>query len=151
MTMNDNAAGATPLMLDTGVLGWVCHPRKHADVKLWLKGVFGVRRYTVLLPEIADYELRRELHWIDSKGSLARLNALPGQATYVPLDTATMQFAAELWAYLRKTGQPTEAREHLGGDVILAAQALLTGATVVTDNPKHLGRLVTAVRWQDVR
>ena len=34
--VNDNA---TRLMLDTSVLGWVCHPRKYADVKLWLRGV----------------------------------------------------------------------------------------------------------------
>jgi hypothetical protein len=24
------------LVLDTSVLGMVCHPRKHGDVKLWL-------------------------------------------------------------------------------------------------------------------
>lgn len=111
----------------------------------------GVRRYAVLLPEIADYELRRELHRIESKGSLARLDALPPRVTYVPLDTATVEFAAQLWAWLQRTGQPTDSREALGGDAILAAQALLTGATVVTENSRHLGRVVDAVSWQDVR
>ncbi len=109
-----------------------------------------MRGHAVLVPEIADFELRRELLRLGSTG-LALLDMLPSRATYIPLDTATMRLAAQLWARLRAEGKPTESDQALGVDVILAAQALRVDATVVTDNPKHLGRMVDVVAWGDVR
>jgi hypothetical protein len=47
------------LVLDTGVLGQVCHPRKHHDVRSWFRRA--VREHEFLISEVADYELRREL------------------------------------------------------------------------------------------
>jgi hypothetical protein len=47
------------LLLDTGVLGQICHPRRHADVRTWLRGA--VQAHAVMVSELADYELRREL------------------------------------------------------------------------------------------
>ena len=47
------------LLLDTGVLGQICHPRRHLDVRVWLRRA--VRDHTFLVSELADYELRREL------------------------------------------------------------------------------------------
>lgn len=136
-------------MLDTGVLGLVCHPRKGAEVKLWLNGALGVRGHAVLIPEEADFELRRELIRLGSK-ALAQLDALPARATYVPIDTATMRLAAALWARLWATGQPLGPADALGADAILAAQAILQGAVVVTDNARHLGRMVETRRWGEV-
>jgi predicted nucleic acid-binding protein len=138
------------LMLDTGVLGMVCHPRKYGDVRLWFRGVLGFRSHTVLIPEIVDFELRRKLLHLGATSSLAALDHLADGATYVPLDTATMRDAAALWARLRARGQPTERDEALGVDVILAAQALRLGATVVTDNARHLERIVDTVAWSEV-
>lgn len=138
------------LMLDTGVLGMVCHPRKHGDVRLWFRGVLGFRSHTVLVPEIADYELRRKLLHLGATTSLAMLDMLGRNATYIPLDTATMRDAASLWARLRAGGAPTERDEALGVDAILAAQALRFDATVVTDNSKHLGRMVATLAWNQV-
>jgi predicted nucleic acid-binding protein len=138
------------LMLDTGVLGMVCHPRKHSDVRLWFRGVLGFRSHTVIVPEIADYELRRKLLHLGATASLAVLDHLASDATYAPIDTVTMREAAALWARLRAHGQPTEHDEALGVDVILAAQALRLGATVVTDNAKHLERMVNTIAWNQV-
>lgn len=45
------------LLLDTGVLGQVCHPRKHDDVRAWLQRA--VRTHAAIVSEFADYELRR--------------------------------------------------------------------------------------------
>ncbi len=45
--------------------------------------------------------------------------------------------AAELWAESRSLGKPTADRKELYGNVILAAQALQIGGTVVTENPGH--------------
>lgn len=138
-------------MLDTNVLGYLCHPRLYGECKLWMRGVLGMQLHEVLVPEVADYELRRKLLHQQSQGSLNVLNRLGQDAVYVPINTATMRAAAGLWARLRATGQPTEDAKELGVDVILAAQAILTGATVVTDNVKHLTRMVDTVRWEDVR
>lgn len=96
----------------------------------------------VLVPKVADLDLRREFLRIESDASLATLDRLALGATYVPLDTPTMRLTAEPRTELRATGRPTESDDAHGVDVILAAQALLVGATVVTDNPKHLGRMV---------
>ncbi len=46
------------LLLDTGVLGQICHPRKHADVRTWRRGA--VQAHAVMISELADYGLRRE-------------------------------------------------------------------------------------------
>jgi hypothetical protein len=43
------------LLLDTGVLGLLCHPRKHDDARQWLGEAVAV--HELLVPEVADYEL----------------------------------------------------------------------------------------------
>lgn len=133
--------------LDSGILGFICHPRAHADVKAW----FGraVAAHTIYLPELADYELRRKLMHIESKG-IAVLDELPHAITYLPIDTAMMRDAAALWAELRRRGLAVAGERTLSADVILAAQARAVGATVVTENVKDLARMVPAIRWHDV-
>ena len=48
------------VLLDAGPLGMVRHPHASADAVAWLAGLVagGVQ---ILIPEIADYEVRREL------------------------------------------------------------------------------------------
>jgi len=82
---------------------------------------------------------------------VARLDRLKEVLEYLPLDTQVMLRAAELWAEMRRRGQPTADPKELDGDVILAAQAERAGATVVTENVGHLSRLVEAKRWTEVR
>jgi hypothetical protein len=74
---------------------------------------------------------------------------------YLPLTTATMIQAAELWAIARRTGQATADPKALDGDVILAAQALLVQregheVIVATSNVGHLARFITAADWQTI-
>ena len=80
------------LLLDTAVLGQVCHPRKHADVRIWMARA--VPEHDVLISEVADYELRRELLRIESNHSLARLDELTRELNYIPVATATWRAAA---------------------------------------------------------
>jgi len=70
----------------------------------------------------------------------------------VPLTTAAMRRAAELWAWARNTGQQTAPDPALDGDVIVAAQALTlnTPVVVATGNPAHLSRFVPAELWQNI-
>ncbi len=82
--------------------------------------------------------------------SISRLDALKELLTYVPLDTATMLRAAELWAKVRNMGKPTADPKELDGDVILAAQAEQAGAIIATENVGHLSLLLDARSWQDM-
>jgi predicted nucleic acid-binding protein len=105
---------------------------------------------TVFVTEIADYEVRRELLRADRPVGLARLNALKTTLPSLPLTTPIMLRAAELWAEARRRGRPTADPQALDCDVILAAQALAMGATVVTDNVGHLSLFVEAKSWRDI-
>ena len=64
-----------PVLLDSGPLGRIAHPRRRPDVDTWLKDLLraGVR---VILPEIADYEVRRNLLVAGLHRSVAELDAL---------------------------------------------------------------------------
>jgi predicted nucleic acid-binding protein len=137
------------LLLDTGVLGQICHPRKHADVRGWFRGA--VRAHAFLVSELADYELRRELIRIGAVRSLVRLDELTRELPYIPIATATWRRAAALWAAARNAGNVTAPAEALDGDVLIAAQALEENAVVLTSNAKHFYSLsVQALDWTEV-
>jgi predicted nucleic acid-binding protein len=106
----------------------------------------------VILPEIADYELRRELVRIQSNAAIANLDDYGVQLEYLPLTTAVMRRAADLWAQARNQGYQTAADPALDCDVILAAQALSLGVPVVvaSGNVAHLSRFVPAADWQTI-
>ncbi len=112
----------------------------------------------VVLPEIIDYELRRELLRLNRQSSIALLDALKTGATdrYLPITTDVMLTAATLWAQTRQQGIPTADPKALDVDVILAAQALSLGLLadefiVATSNPAHLARFVPADTWQNIK
>jgi predicted nucleic acid-binding protein len=146
-------------VLDTGILGRLCHPHvaQHRELTEWLvEALSRTPRVTrVVLPEIADYELRRKLLHLTKKNSraqqsLARLDELGRILEYRPLTTATMRRAAMLWADARHRGLPTAPPEALDSDVILAAQTIEVGGTIITTNRKHLARFVPAVGWEEI-
>lgn len=145
------------LVLDTGILGRLCHPKadEHAALAAWLAKQLldQARPARVFLPEIADYELRRKLQQLVKKGqasekSIQRLDELGESLDYLPLRTATMRRAARMWAEARLAGQATAAEPALDGDVILAAQAEEVSGTVVTTNRRHLERFVPVADWK---
>ena len=111
----------------------------------------------LIIPEIADYEIRRELLRANKKRGLARLDELRRTFLYLKLITPVMREAAALWADARISGLPTAHEKALDGDVILAAQARNLQTTysklpvvVVTDDISHLSRYVEARRWTDI-
>ena len=109
----------------------------------------------VIIPEIADYELRRKLLHLIAKNaihpeSLNHLDAVAEEFTYQPIDTDVMCLAAQLWCEARLKGFPTAQEASLDADVILAAQAKLANGTVVTTNRKHLSRFVPTIDWSEI-
>lgn len=146
------------VVLDSGPLGLVSHPRggeEAAAAKAWLRDLLEAGT-DVRIPEIADYEVRRELLRAGRTRSIERLDALERDMGYIPLDTAAIRRAAGMWADLRNTGQPTAPAESLDGDMILAAQALVVSeelesdVVVATTNPGHLSRVVAAREWREI-
>ena len=144
------------ILLDTTLLGLLTHPNPSATAiacKEWfdLHSGQGTR---FVVPEIADYELRRELLRANKKHGLANLDLLLRQIEYLPLTTAAMRQAAWFWAQARQQGQPTANDNTIDGDVILAAQsATLNNPNVIiaTANLKHLSRFVPAELWENIK
>ncbi|HEX9943967.1 MAG TPA: nuclease [Thermoanaerobaculia bacterium] len=144
------------IVLDAGPLGLVTNP-KHSPQSLacaqWLQALVasGAR---VILPEISDYEVRRELLRAQKLKGIERLDALAGLLQYLPLSTAAMRQAAILWAKARQQGQPTAGDKALDGDVILAGQAMTLEAPdvlIATTNVGHLSRFASAELWQNIK
>ena len=145
------------VVLDSGPLGVGCRsPSSPMTLafRAWLSG----REHAgacVYVPAIAEYEMRRKLLHIDAKASLRRLDALIVDLNYSDITPAVMRLAAELWADARRRGRPTSGPRALDADSILAAQALLLGATedvvtVATDNVGHLSQFLDARPWTTI-
>lgn len=107
----------------------------------------------MIIPEIADYEVRRELLRANKTKGLARLDGLSQMLEYLPISTDAMRKAAELWAQARQQGQPTASDKTIDGDMILIAQTMTLGiveAVIATTNIGHLSRFITADSWQNI-
>ena len=145
------------VLLDAGPLGLVTNPKmslEAAQSNQWLKTLI-LNNVRVLVPEIADYEVRRELLRGGKIKGLQRLDALKASIGYLPITTAAMLKAAEFWAWARNTGQPTADDKALDADVILAAQCELLAQSgnevvIATTNVHHLTRFTTAKNWGEI-
>src|ERR1700687_979175 len=143
------------VLLDAAPLGLLSAPPRRASARacaLWLSGLMraGSR---IIVPEITDYEVRRELLRAGKTRSVKRLDALANATEYLPITTVAMRRAAELWAQARQQGQPTAGDNTIDADIILAAQALTLGTPeviIATTNVGHLSRFVLADDWQNV-
>ncbi|NES44401.1 nucleic acid-binding protein [Moorena sp. SIO2C4] len=145
------------IVLDSAPVGLITNPKGAAlslQCQEWFYNIFD-RGYDVVLPEIIDYEIRRELLRANKVSGIKKLNRLKAEIIYLPITTEVMLKAAELWAEVRKKGKPTADPKALDGDVILAAQAILVTnygyeVTVATNNTKHLSLFVDAREWQEI-
>jgi predicted nucleic acid-binding protein len=147
------------VVLDASPVGLLTHPKRSPSSLAcyrWISRL--VRRdIRVCLPEIIDYEIRREALLNNSAQGLVLLDRLPELVEYVPIRTLAMRRAAQLWAEARKRGLPTADRSALDTDVILAAEAQLLGeatgdaVVVATTNMGHPAQFVDARRWQDIQ
>ncbi|NET09643.1 MAG: type II toxin-antitoxin system VapC family toxin [Symploca sp. SIO2B6] len=143
------------ILLDAGPLGLVTNPKRSErsqECTQWLQSHLNAGS-RVIVTEIADYEIRRELLRVNKTKGLERLDALNVFLEYLPLTTEAMRESARLWAYARQTGQPTAADNTIDADMILIAQARTLGnlnTVIATTNVKHLPRFTTAKLWLDI-
>jgi predicted nucleic acid-binding protein len=141
------------LVLDGGPVGDITgDPGKPRVIVGWTGPKVADSGAKIVVPGIADYEVRREFHLRGAIRRLQRLDALEQTLILDPITIDVMELAAELWAKVRLQGRPTADRHALDADVILAAQATLLAAPgdhviVATTNVKHLARYVDARNW----
>jgi predicted nucleic acid-binding protein len=147
------------IFLDAGPLGQVSQRKgvAYADAcQQWIADCI-TAGHRIIVPEIADYEVRRELVRSGKTMGIARLDffnsAQPDR--FLPITTLAMRLASDLWAQARNRGWATADPHALDGDVILAAQALTLGISpadivVATTNVAHLSRYLTADTWENI-
>jgi predicted nucleic acid-binding protein len=145
------------IVLDTAPLGMISNPKatpSNLECQLWLENLLA-QGEKVILPEIADYEVRRELLRANKHASIRKLDQLKSILEYKPITTEVMLLASQMWADARKSGKPTADNKSLDADVILAAQAKLEelngdSVIVVTTNKKHLSVFIEAREWHEI-
>ncbi len=145
------------VLLDSGPLGILTNPKGSpvtVECRIWVRSLL-LKGYKVKLPEIADYEVRRELLRANKLTGVQRLDDWKERLEYLPITTPVILKAAQLWAESRQAGIPTADPKELDGDVILAAQGLLVGeggeeVVIATTNVGHLSRFVDAREWQNI-
>lgn len=145
------------ILLDSAPVGLITNPQATPlalQCQQWFLGL-SQKGYRVVLPEIVDYEIRRELLRANKISGLRKLEQLKSEIIYLPITTEVMLKSAELWASARKQGKPTADNKALDGDVILASQAILVSnygheVIVATTNIKHLSLFVDAREWQNI-
>ena len=151
------------IVLDSGPLGMISNPRASDEndaIKQWAFSLLE-NGNIVVLPEISDYEVRRELIRADKTAGIENLDLFKRLLEYLPLNTKIMLDAAQLWATARNIGKPATNNLALDGDMILIAQARAasrvfsaeadSGNTILaTTNVKHLTHFCDARLWRDV-
>ncbi len=144
------------VVLDAGPLGLAGKAPglpEAARCLAWIKGLRSAGS-VVAVPQIARYEVRRELFRLGLAGGLRRLDQLHPGLAFLPISGVVMDVASELWAQVRRAGLPTAPDEALDADAILAAQAVVAAGewgdvVVATTNVAHLARFpgVDAREW----
>lgn len=145
------------ILLDSSPVGLITNPKANPlalQRQKWFTKLLE-RECEIVLPEIVDYEVRRELLRANKLSGLQKLDQLKSAIIYLPITTEVMLKSAELWAEARKKGKQTADNKALDGDVILAAQALLLkgyghDVVIATSNQKHLSFFVNAKEWQEI-
>ena len=143
------------IFLDSGVIGLITNPNlseEGINCAKWL--LLHINKGNqIIIPEIVDYEVRRELLRANKVKGLARLDGLIDSLEYLPINTETMRQAAVFWAEARQKGQPTASDKTIDADMILVAQVVVMDVqnkVIATTNVGHLSRFVAADIWQNI-
>lgn len=141
------------IILDTGPLGLLTNPKKTTETRAMTRWALDMMRaeHRLMVPAIADYEVRRELERAGRRQGLAQLDVFNAARAdrYIALSDEALRLAARLWAQARNAGMPTADPKELDCDVLIAAQALTLGIptadlVIATTHVGHLGRFVPA-------
>ena len=145
------------ILLDSSPLSLLSQPAQTPEVVLitaWAANCLATGHH-LYLPEVIDYEIRRELVRAKKTAGISKLNAFKGTLRYLPLTTDTMLLAADLWARSGQSGKPTGDPKKIDIDIILSAQALslrvpVSDIIIATTNVGHLSLFVPADLWSNI-
>lgn len=143
------------VFLDSGPLGLLANQKNTPQpvaCRQWAADLEAAG-HRLIVPEITDYEVRRELIRLGATASLALLDRLGVRMQYLALDTLTMRRAADLWAQARQVGRPTAGDNTIDGDMILIAQAqtlALPNTVIATANLGHFQAYTAAELWWNI-
>jgi hypothetical protein len=147
------------IILDAGPLGLAAHRPSITEVReclTWL-ATLETSGAMIVVPEIADYEVLRELVRARIVSGIGRLNRLKSRFFYLPISTSAMLVAANFWADVRQREIPTASPDSLDADCVLAGMAASAfnpsdTVTIATNNPIHLVRFpgIDARDWCSV-
>jgi predicted nucleic acid-binding protein len=147
------------VLLDSGPLSKYSNPKSGKNNDLCKQRVNDLlaKGVEVKVPEVADYELRRQLKLNklltqNTKG-LERLDAVIRALGLVTLTSRAIDMATDLWAAVRK--KQGKSDEGIDADVLIAAQAILEAehgdsVKVATTNKKHFDGIVPFLDWTNL-
>lgn len=147
----------TTVLLDAGPLGLATNSQAASDAvqcQQWIQPL-DFQGLRIIIPEVTDCEVRRQLQRAGKMAGLRRLDALSLQYNYLPVTKQDWRQAALFWAQARQQRYQTADNKSLDADVILAAQAVTLGlpagqVVIATTNVGHLARFTDAKRWQEI-
>lgn len=151
------------VILDTGVLGWMCNPNSHPKAIEYRKWLYKLLSRSVIVntSEICMYEVKRGLILASqSAGSfegIERLNDLRKVIDFLPITTKVLEEASILWASAQSKSQGTSNPKNIDVDIILCAQWKILQdespgrrVVVVTENLRDLSRFADADSWKNI-
>ncbi len=143
------------IVLDAAPLGLATNPNANEINRKCLQWVLHKAGLgcTIIIPEIIDYEVRRELLRANKMKGLERLDEFIGRFIYLPINTNAMRLAAQVWALARQQGKPAAPDHALDADMLLIGQYKSLGdeqAVIATTNQKHLISFVRAELWTEI-
>jgi hypothetical protein len=122
----------TPIiLLDSTPVGLITNPKATPlaiECQQWLNSLLD-RQYHVVLPEIINYEVRRELLRANKINSIRRLDTLKSELAYLPITTEVMLKAEEMWAQVRQQGKPTADNQALNGRCYFSGTSSLASSS----------------------
>lgn len=137
------------ILLDASPLSDISHPQASLEIVSWFFSHLQ-RGNQLIVSELADYEVRRELIRAGKTRGIQRLDAFQRTLTTCPVTSSILMRAAEMWAETRNRGKPTAHPKSLDADMIIAAQAEHIGAVLATSNAKHFVDFVDARDWHEI-
>lgn len=120
-------------LIDTNILSLFFRgqPQVVANFEAYLQ-TYDTIRFSI----ITYYEIVSGLKHRDAHNQLSLFLDFAAQNTILPLTPAVANVSAEVYADLRKRGQPIDDI-----DLLIAGTAIANGLTLVTQNQKHFDRI----------
>ncbi|WP_435019008.1 type II toxin-antitoxin system VapC family toxin [Tundrisphaera sp. TA3] len=147
------------ILQDAGVVGLLCSAPSLPNVASALEWLSRrvARDAKIVLTDLTDYEVRRELDRLGAIKKLGRLERLRDESLTIGVSHEAWVKASEFWAITRREGRPTADPHSLDGDTILAGVAATVGppgdsVTIATTNVGHLSRFpgIDARSWESI-